>query len=1075
MSLLTKENAKDHCRTCLKRLNGCTEMASSACNTDETPDNKDMHFNICSDPELQHLVCTYVDGPYKSEAPNLAIHNFPENVCLGCYNKLQNFVAFRKRAQQSAEKLRTVLNCSSGIIKVELNYEEEENEQQKTDPVGLSVWDYKLQDALMENEEVFFETSVANLADVELKDDAVVPFEPLVSECSGKPSPPSVSECSGKQSVEKEDDVKKEMSQVDKKDKYKCSHCEQSYAFNSELESHVRQAHDITKMPFSCGHCDKSYRYIRSLQEHVKHKHQAVVSADAQFKCTLCPKAFLTNLSLKKHMCFHIKKDMSRVCGICSKRFPVKSWLVEHLRTHSTDGRIPCGQCDKSFMWYQDLLNHERSSHLKEKLFPCKLCDKSFQTQKSLRFHSYRHSGEKPYLCDVCGKGFRQPTAMKQHRLKHFKNDTTEKNKRKMPFLTKENLKQHCRTCLKKLKIQDNSLMPNVDVADEVSECISIVNNEELQNLIASYMEEHWPIEVRELILGEYPQCVCIHCYNKLQSFGLFRELIKKSAKKLQAILCHGVNEVEIDDDGPEENQGICKEPETARATDTFNFLHKDTLMETESVKFESENVGTLMSESVPDPDPFHTDISTKRKATQSEISNNAVNEENYDQVWQSYSQDESEVDLEKPSISVTYENVDSRILKSQKVKSNLTNTLECIPNDKHNDDGLGNIMCTRARSKRTAEYVATKIEKHKKGMKEAIEVSQHAQKLVDTDQADSEPKRRNKGTKNRFKCEQCSHSFAQKITLEAHRRKVHEGSKRPFQCDRCEKSYKFIGSLYTHNKEVHEAEVRSYSCNIPGCDRVYTSFIAMQRHKQLKHSDTPCVKEYVCEQCGATFNQSGNLKSHRRSKHPTDAEQTAQDQLKERFECDVCKKVFHSRYTLKYHTLQLHTNEMRYECNVCGRKMAKKFMLVQHMLVHSTAKMLCEHCGKGFVRKFELEAHVRIVHMKLKPFKCQYCSECFAIRKTLRHHEYIHTGEKPYVCDVCGQAYRHQSCLKNHRESHERINVDNVISTNSNGTLMNSDLNAPYHIIAQKIVPLTNGNTDATNFSSNVNEVTNL
>ncbi|XP_054728998.1 zinc finger protein ZFP2-like [Anastrepha obliqua] len=644
-----------------------------------------------------------------------------------------------------------------------------------------------------------------------------------------------------------------------------------------------------------------------------------------------------------------------------------------------------------------------------------------------------------------------------------------------MPFLTKENLNQHCRTCLKKLKIQDNSLIPNIDVVDEVSECkefcISIVNNEELQNLIAFYMDEHWPIEAPELILGEYPQCVCIHCYNKLQSFGLFRELIKKSAQKLQSILCHGVNKVEIDDDGSEENQGMGKEPETARATDMFNFLHKDTLMETESVKLESDNVGTLMSESVPDPDQFDTDISAERRATQSEISNNVINEESYDQVWQ----DESEADLEKPSISVTSENVDSRILNTQTVKSNLTNTFECILNDKQNDDGLGNIKCARVSKKRFAEYVATKIEKHKNSMKKAIEVSRHTQNFVDTDKTDSNSKRRNKGTKNSFKCEQCSHSFAHKIALDAHRRKVHEGSMRPFQCDRCEKSYTCIGGLYKHIKEIHEAEVRSYSCNIPGCDRVYTSFIAMQKHKRLKHSDTPCVKIYVCEQCGATFNQSGNLKYHRRSKHPTDAEQAAQDQLKERFECDVCKKLFHSRYTLKYHTLQLHTNEMKYECNVCDRRMAKKFMLDKHMLVHSTDKMPCEHCGKGFVRKFELEAHVRIVHMKLKPFECQYCSECFASRRTLRHHEYIHTGEKPYVCDVCGQAYRQQTRLKNHRKSHERINVDNVISTNSNRTPMNSFLNAPYHIIAQKIVPLTNGNTDATNLSSNVNEVTNL
>uniref|UniRef100_W8C7S0 Zinc finger protein 700 n=1 Tax=Ceratitis capitata TaxID=7213 RepID=W8C7S0_CERCA len=404
MSLLTKDNAKEHCRTCLKRLSNIAEFSSEA---DDTPDNKELQFNISSDVELRQLISIYEDDPCNN--------NFPENVCLACYNKLHSFVLFRKKALQNAEKLRTVLNCSSGMIKVEITYDEDESEP-CNEPVLPPARDNKQQfkDALMENEEVFFETSAENMADEELNDDEGDPFAP---------SAPVIPECTVDQSVEKVKNSTIHATKLVKKHKYKCSQCNQSYAFNSELEAHVRQVHDANKMPFSCSHCDKAYRYIRSLQEHMKQKHQAVLNAHAHFKCSVCPKAFISELSLKKHMCLHIKEDMARVCGICSKRFPVKNLLVEHLRTHSNDGRIPCGQCDKSFLWYQDLLNHERSSHLKEKPFPCKLCDKSFQTQKSLRFHSYRHSGEKPYLCDVCGKDFRQPTAMKQHRLKHFKID----------------------------------------------------------------------------------------------------------------------------------------------------------------------------------------------------------------------------------------------------------------------------------------------------------------------------------------------------------------------------------------------------------------------------------------------------------------------------------------------------------------------------------------------------------------------------------------------------------------------------------------------------------------------------
>ncbi|KAH8396286.1 hypothetical protein KR222_007367, partial [Zaprionus bogoriensis] len=291
---------------------------------------------------------------------------------------------------------------------------------------------------------------------------------------------------------------------------------------------------------------------------------------------------------------------------------------------------------------------------------------------------------------------------------------------------------------------------------------------------------------------------------------------------------------------------------------------------------------------------------------------------------------------------------------------------------------------------------------------------------------------RRCKGARNAFKCTQCGHSFAHSLTLSAHVRKVHEGSKRPFQCDRCDKAYSWMGGLYTHIKELHSAQERSYACDAPGCDRVYISSIAMQKHKRMKHSPAgtgdgaataSAARKYVCEQCGATFNQTANLKYHRRTKHPTEAEAAANARDSARHYCELCRKHFHSRYTLQYHTLQQHAEQLpqQHECQVCGRRMAKRFMLVQHMLMHSAEKMPCEHCGRLFARKFELEAHIRAVHLKLKPFACAYCSECFASRKTLRHHEYIHTGEKPYVCDVCGQAFRQQTCLKNHAKLHER------------------------------------------------------
>ncbi|XP_017492887.1 PREDICTED: zinc finger protein 235 [Rhagoletis zephyria] len=629
-----------------------------------------------------------------------------------------------------------------------------------------------------------------------------------------------------------------------------------------------------------------------------------------------------------------------------------------------------------------------------------------------------------------------------------------------MSFLTRENVTQHCRTCLKSLNIDNNNLITSFAAAEEAPEfkdfSISIGNNEDIQKLITLYMDGVLTGEAAESMLEDYPQCVCICCYNKLQNIHTFGQKIKRSAQKLQALLWQGVAKVEIGEDENENQQKYENEVSSMQdERDIYKLLLKDALMETETVILETQNAESIDSKGVVDPDPFDTSMSVKLKDMQRDSQREAMHEESNDQEWETYSQVESEINSEKGNI---------------KMASDALNDFR----------GDGNLKTRDSRGRLSASYVSKKIKKGHKCLKKDIAVSYDIQGHLHSDEIDTKidnrvkkrnkgTNKRNKGTKNSFKCVQCSHSFAHKITLDAHVRKVHEGSKRPFKCDRCEKSYSFIGGLYTHIKEIHEAEVRSYACDNPGCGRIYTSFIAMQKHKRLKHSDTPCLKQHVCEQCGATFNQSGNLKYHRRSKHPTEAEQAEQEHLKQRFECDVCKKLFHSRYTLKYHTLQLHTNEMKYECNVCGRRMAKKFMLVQHMLVHSTDKMPCEHCGRQFIRKFELEAHVRAVHMKLKPFECQYCAECFASRKTLRHHEYIHTGEKPYVCDICGQAYRQQTCLKNHRKSHEKFNADNVSTTNHNLTPLNSILTAPAAVKSSKIVSLTKGTNISTSFNKDI------
>uniref|UniRef100_A0A1A9W1W9 Protein krueppel n=1 Tax=Glossina brevipalpis TaxID=37001 RepID=A0A1A9W1W9_9MUSC len=601
--------------------------------------------------------------------------------------------------------------------------------------------------------------------------------------------------------------------------------------------------------------------------------------------------------------------------------------------------------------------------------------------------------------------------------------------------LTKENAKDHCRICLRFLiacKNNNSTTKMNDEVMSESKQIFIDMNiNRDLQIFITKLLNMEGITEYSYFDI-EYPQKICFDCFHKLESFDRFRLKAVKSAERLQLLFKNSGSTTE-GDSVITKTQNDCKDNSNSyildsngKSNEMYNLL--DGLMETESILLNSDTLEKNNINASIDPDPFEPSFveqrQTRSKAKKKKLETEkpiieSENSEEFDWIQKSNIFSDGDEVLKKSSAKSDEVEDDCKFIQAEAEKDDIKSEED---SGKDSDFESENLPKKTRRKRRT-----------KKEMEELRRCQNNTAKR---------PPRRIKGLKNIYKCQQCNHSFAHKITLDAHVRKIHEGQKQPFKCDRCDKAYTFAGGLYTHIKEYHENESRAFRCDHPDCDRVYTAYITLQRHKRLKHSDTPPENLYVCEQCGATFNQSANLKYHMKTRHPTQEQLAAKAQIKERFECDVCQKLFHSRYTLKYHKLQLHSTDMNYECKVCGRRMAKKFMLIQHMLVHSddTEKMPCEMCGKKFIRKFELESHIKAVHMKLKPFECQYCSECFASRKTLRHHEYIHTGEKPYVCNICGQAFRQQTCLKNHRRTHEKISdAENLYGSNLNRNFLSN------------------------------------
>ena len=70
-----------------------------------------------------------------------------------------------------------------------------------------------------------------------------------------------------------------------------------------------------------------------------------------------------------------------------------------------------------------------------------------------------------------------------------------------------------------------------------------------------------------------------------------------------------------------------------------------------------------------------------------------------------------------------------------------------------------------------------------------------------------------------------------------------------------------------------------------------------------------------------------------------------------------------------------------------------KRHIAAKHTSIYNQ-KFKCDVCGKGFLTNDWLKDH-KNVHTGEKPYKCQYCTSCFASKGTHAMHERSHLGHR--------------------------------------------------------------------------------
>ena len=93
--------------------------------------------------------------------------------------------------------------------------------------------------------------------------------------------------------------LKKHLGRCGNNDKpYQCDQCEKRFKQEGSLKEHVKIVHEGIKDAFSCDQCGKTFGRYASLDQHIKGVHEK----KKDFKCHLCPGAFLIKQMLEKHI-----------------------------------------------------------------------------------------------------------------------------------------------------------------------------------------------------------------------------------------------------------------------------------------------------------------------------------------------------------------------------------------------------------------------------------------------------------------------------------------------------------------------------------------------------------------------------------------------------------------------------------------------------------------------------------------------------------------------------------------------------------------------------------------------------
>lgn len=183
-----------------------------------------------------------------------------------------------------------------------------------------------------------------------------------------------------------------------------CEFCEKSFSFKSNYILHLRTIHALKDL-YKCNKCGKRFEFRRQLAAHSRLKH-VIVNAAERYPCDQCDRTFPTTANLQAHQ-VNMHSDEFK-CDFCHMKFKVKDDLFEHRNVH-TDQKYKCEYCNRTFWKKSNLFSHQRYAHFNIRRFECNECGKRYPYKSHLKTHLKSHHPdsvmpEEIYECWCCHK-----------------------------------------------------------------------------------------------------------------------------------------------------------------------------------------------------------------------------------------------------------------------------------------------------------------------------------------------------------------------------------------------------------------------------------------------------------------------------------------------------------------------------------------------------------------------------------------------------------------------------------------------------------------------------------------------